>query len=232
MRMKGLGLALAWAALARSISVSMAQSNTVTNISVFLRGGGSYNLICNPLNNTNNNDITNLFHVVQDGDAIYRWNPTIQDLDPNPYDFRPPVPPGELKAWHFILQPGEAVFYLNAGHNVTQTFVGEIIHGPYTNPIPYGSIAVLGGGLYNAYGSISPVTQNITNVLAGLAPADGDQIFFWDPNTQDFAPNGPTYSAFLHSWFPSTNVVQPGIGFFYMRAAPEQSQWVRNYTVQ
>jgi hypothetical protein len=217
-------------ALAAGIGISMAQSNVVTNVSVYLMGGGNFNLICNPLNSTNN-DITNLFRfTVQDGDTIYRWNPVIQDIDATAYDFIPPHF-GDLKAWHFILQPGEAVFYLGAGVNTTQTFVGEVIQGPYTNPIPFGTIAVLGNGLFNAFGGIIPVAASLTNALAGLTPADGDQVYFWNVNIQDFDVTIPTYSAFSQTWTPSP-VLQPGIGFFYLRAGTNQAQWIRNYTVQ
>jgi hypothetical protein len=213
-------------ALVAGIGSSVAQSNSVTNVSVFLPGGGSFSLICNPLNNTNN-DIWNLFAaVVQDGDQYFRWDPRIQDLD-NPWLFWDPLNPPP----HFVLQPGEAVFYLNAGGNRTQTFVGQPIQGPYTNPIPFGTTAVLGNGLFNAYGSILPVAASVTNALAGLAPADGDQISFWDATIQDLDSTVSTYSAFSQTWTPPVTI-QPGIGFFYLRAGPSQAQWIRNTTVQ
>jgi hypothetical protein len=214
-------------ALAAGIGISIAQSNIVTNVSVYSIGGGSFNLICNPLNSTNN-DIANLFRfIVQDGDQIYRWDPRIQDLDA-PYPRGDPLNP----YWHFVLQPGEAVFYLNAGGNRTQTFVGEVIQGPYTNPVPFGGPAVRGNAMFNAYGSISPVAGSFTNALIGLTPADGDQVFFWNPYIQDFDITAPTYSAFSQTWIPSTTALNPGIGFFYLRAGANQTQWVRNFTAQ
>jgi hypothetical protein len=190
-------------------------------------GGGSFNLIANPLNNPNN-DTTNLFRFAQDGDQIYRWNSVIQDLEGNIYTY------SSIFGWtpHFILQPGEGVFYFNAGNNTTQTFVGEVVQTPYTNPIPFGTIAVRGDAAYNSYGGISPVAGSLTNALIGLTPADGDQVYFWNPIIQDFDATIPTYSAFLQTWEPSTPVLQPGIGFFYMRAGGNQSQWIRNFTAQ
>jgi len=124
------------------------------------------------------------------------------------------------------------VFYLNAGPNLrTIQFVGEVIQGPYTNPIPFGTIAVRGNGLYNAYGGISPVAGSFTNALIGLTPADGDQVYFWNTSLQDLDPTTPTYSSFSHLWNPF-RVLNPGIGFFYLGAGADQTSWVRNFTVQ
>lgn len=215
--------ALWWAAaLAAGIGISTAQS-TITNVSVMLVGGGSFNLICNPLNSTNNNSITNLFRNPSDGDQLYRWNPITQDIDGNFYG---------SSRWNLVLQPGEAVFYLNAGGaNRTQTFVGEVVQTPYTNPVPFGTMAVRGNGLYNAYGPITPFPTSLTNVLAGLPPADGDQIYFWDPFIQDLDITPVTYSAYSQSW-SSSRTLPPGIGFFYLRAGPDQAHWIRNFTAQ
>jgi hypothetical protein len=217
-----------WGAGARG-AIPVIVPEPTTNVSVMLLGGGNFNLICNPLNNTNNN-ITNLFRIASDGDMIFRWNPVIQDLD----GVGDPVYSTFGGGWGhpFVLQPGEAIFYLNAGGaNRMQRFVGEIVQTPYTNPVPFGTIAVRGNGLYNAYGSIIPVASNLTNVLAGLTPADGDTICFWNTSTQDFDPTMPVYSAFSQTWTPSRSV-QPGIGFFYLRAGPNQMQWIRNFTMQ
>jgi hypothetical protein len=228
MRTKALLCAVA---LTAGNGISIAQSNVFTNVSVRLPfGGGNYFLIANPLNNTNN-DITNLFRFASDADQIYRWNSVTQDIDGD----GEVIQYSALLGWsrHFILQPGEAVFYLNAGASQrTLQFVGEVIQGPYTNPIPFGTIAVRGNGLYNAYGGISPVAGSFTNALIGLTPADGDQVYFWNPFIQDFDITVPTYSAFSQTWTPSTTVLNPGIGFFYLRAGPDQGQWIHNSTVQ
>src|SRR5262249_49771975 len=168
-------------AFAAGTAISMAQSNVVTNVSVLLLGNANFNFICNPLLNNPNNDITNLFRSTSDEDQIYRWNPVEQNLDGAVSDG------GFSHTWspHFILQPGETIFYLNASPNRTQTFVGQPIQGPYTNPIPFRTTAVLSNGLFNAYGSILPVPASVTNALAGLPPADGDQISFFNIYTQD-----------------------------------------------
>lgn len=224
--MKTNALLLCTVAIVASVGNSIAQSN-VTNVTVTLKGSFTFNMICNPLNNTNN-DTTNLFgFVASDGDEILRWNPLIQDIDPPAYTY------SAVFGWnpHFILNPGEAVFYLGTGEDHTLRFVGEVVQTPYTNPVPFGNIAVRGDFAFNAIGSISPVSTSITNALIGLTPSDGDQISFWDVNTQDISPIIPTYSAYSHVWDPPINI-PPGIGFFYMRSGPSQTQWVRNFTAQ
>jgi hypothetical protein len=199
-------------------------------VNVPTKGGGNFNFIANPLNNANNN-ISNLFAgFAQDGDSVFRWNPTIQDLDGTIYSYS-----AFSSSWTpspFTLKPGEGVFYLNAGADKTNTFVGEVIQGSYTNPVPFGTQAVVGGGSFNAYGSSIPLGGSFTNAIVGITPRDGDSVFFWNTAIQDLDGTIPTYSAFSSSWTPSTTVLTPGNAFFYLGAGANQAQWVRTFTVQ
>jgi hypothetical protein len=222
------------AALAAGVVSSMAQSNVyslnvVGYVNVSTRGGGNFSMIANPLNNTasNGNDITNLFAVAQDGDSIFTWNPAAQDLGGTIYSFS-----SFLNAWdgHRLLRAGEAIFYLNAGANRTNTFVGEVLQGSYTNPIP--SPTVLGSGNFNAYGSSAPLGGSFTNAIVGIVPSDGDSIFTWDQTAQDLSGTIASFSSFLNAWDNPSIQVPPGIGFFYLRAGGNQNAWVRNFTVQ
>jgi hypothetical protein len=237
MKTKALSFAVAFAS---SVVVSsMAQSNSFSpNVVGFVKvptvGLARFTLICNPLNNTlnnANNNITNLFppSFAQDGDLVYRWNATIQDLDATV-----PIYSAFSKSWtpDFVLKPGEGVFYLNAGVNRTNTFMGEVIQGLYTNPIPFGAVAILGGASFNALGSSIPLGGSYTNAIVGITPNDGDQVFFWNTALQDFDPTSPVYSSFSHLWTPAFHVLDPGIGFFYLGTGPNQARWVRSFTVQ
>src|SRR5689334_13144681 len=223
MRTKSL---LCAAALAAGVATSMAQSNVyslnvVGYVNVATTGGSLFNLIANPLNNTNNS-ITNLFSVAQDGDQIYRWNAAIQDLDGTIYTYST-----FLGKWdgNFNLKPGEGVFYLNAGGNRTNTFVGEVIQGPYTNTI-------LGGGNFNMIASRAPIGLSFTNSIVGLPPSDGDQVYTWNVALQDLDGGQiGTYSTFVGKWDTTTIQVPVGIGFFYLGAGGNKT-WVRNFTVQ
>lgn len=210
----------------------MAQSNVyslnvVGYVQVPTVGGGSFTLISNPLNNTNNS-IANLFSGAQDGDQVYRWNNTIQDFDSLVYTYS-----AFSHTWDgtFTLNPGEGIFYLNAGNDATNTFVGDVIQGSYTNPVPFGSSVILGGGSFNSLGSDIPLGGSFTNGIVGITAQDGDQIYTWDPSTQDFSSTVSTYSDFSHTW--DTDItVNPGVGFFYLGAGNNQDAWTRNYTVQ
>jgi len=219
------------AALAAGVATSMAQSNVyslnvVGYVNVTTTGGGNFNLIANPLNNTNNS-ITNLFSVAQDGDQIYRWNKGVQDLDGTIYTYST-----FLAKWdgNFTLLPGESVFYLNAGGNRTNTFVGEVIQGPYTNST-LGGTTILGGGNFNMVASSAPIGGSFTNSTVGLPPSDGDQVYTWNVGAQDLDGNIATYSSFLAKWDNTAIAVAPAIGFFYLGAGGNLT-WVRNFTVQ
>jgi hypothetical protein len=222
------------AALAAGVVSTMAQSNVyslnvVGYVNVPTKGGGNFNMIANPLNNTNNLLGTLFAGFAQDGDQVYRWNVTLQDLDPTI-----PTYSSFSQTWTptMTLKPGEGVFYLNAGADKTNTFVGEVIQGSYTNPIPFGTVAVVGSGSFNGFGSSIPLGGSFTNAIVGIVPHDGDQVYFWDVNIQDLSGTIPTYSAFSTSWTPSTTVLNVGSGFFYLGAGANQAQWVRNFTVQ
>lgn len=212
----------------------MAQSNVyslnvVGYVNVSTKGGGNFNMIANPLNNANNN-ISNLFSgFAQDGDQVYRWNSTIQDLDGTIPTFN-----GPAQTWNpnLVLKPGEGVFYLNAGVDRTNTFVGEVLQGSITNPIAFGAVAVLGGGNFNSYGSTVPLGGSFTNAIVGITPNDGDQVYFWNTGIQDLDATIPTYNGPAHTWSFSTAPLNPGIAFFYLGAGGNQVVWSRNFTVQ
>jgi len=226
---------LAAAAIVAAGALStMAQSNVyslnvVGYVNVPLVGGGNFNLIANPLNNANNG-ITNLFSgTPSDNDQIYRWNAGNQDLDGTIYTYS-----AFAHAWdgNFALRPGEAVFYLNSGGNKTNTFVGDVAQGSYTNPVPLGaSAAIVGGGSFNMIGSPVPIGSSFTNAVVGIPPADNDQVYTWNTGTQDLDGNIATYSAFASAWDNTAINVNPGIGFFYLRSGGNVNPWVRNFTV-
>jgi hypothetical protein len=206
----------------------MAQSNVyslnvVGYVNVPIKGGVSFNLLANPLNNANNN-ITNLFTTAaSDGDQIFTWDASIQDLGGTIYTYSI-----ASHSWDGSrnIKPGEGFFYLGTGANVTNTFVGEVIQGSYTNPVP-----VVGGVSFNLFGSSIPLGGSFTNAVAGIVPADGDQVFTWDVNAQDLGGSIGTYSIASHTWDNPNIPVAPGNGLFYLGTGGNQV-WVRNFTVQ
>jgi hypothetical protein len=220
------------AALAAGVVSSMAQSNVyslnvVGYVNVPLKGGINFNLLGNPLNNTasNGNNITNLFTTAaSDGDQVFTWNPAIQDLGATVYTYSIAT-----HSWdgNRVMNPGEGFFYLATGSNVTNTFVGDVIQGSYTNPV-----SVLGNISFNLFASSIPIGGSHTNATVGIVSADGDQVYTWDVNIQDLSATIATYSIATHTWDNTAIAVPPGNGFFYLATGPNQTTWVRNFTVQ
>jgi hypothetical protein len=220
------------AALAAGVVSSMAQSNVyslnvVGYVNVPMKGGINFNLLGNPLNNTasNGNDITNLFTTAaSDGDQVFTWNPAIQDLGATVYTYSIAT-----HSWdgNRLMKPGEGFFYLATGNNVTNTLVGEVIQGSYTNPV-----SVQGNISFNLFASSIPIGVCITNAIPGIHTADGDQVYTWDVNLQDLGSIIATYSVACTCWDNPCVQVPPGYGFFYLATGPNQPVWVRSFTVQ
>jgi hypothetical protein len=232
------------AALAAGVATSMAQSNVyslnvVGYVNKALTGGFSYNMIANPLNNTavNGNNITNLFKLPagHDGDQIIRWDSVNAGFQGDTY-----VWDEASSQWlkngatlgGFVLNVGEGVFYINQNANMTNTFVGDVIQGPFTNNLS-------GGFAYNAVGSSAPLGGNFTNSIGGLNPIpvaghDGDQIAFWDIPGATLSGNSVVYDEAGSQWVGTpNNNLNIGIaeGFFYINQGANLT-WVRNFTVQ
>jgi hypothetical protein len=216
------------AIIAAGAASSQAQSNVyslnvVGYVNTVVEGGGSYNLLCNPLNNTTANYNTNLFTgaIQQDGANILKW-------DVNTFDFQTTVPTYGTFAnkWDIAvpLPVGEGFFYVNPGNTFTNTFVGEVVQGAFARP-------VVGSGSYNAIGSSAPIGGSFTNALGGLAPTDGDNVLAWDVVAFDFQTTVPTYGTFLNKWDITSLNVGVGAGLFYVRQGADAT-WTRNFTVQ
>lgn len=216
-------LLIAAAALAVGLVTSQAQNvysqNVVGYVNVPLVGGGSYNLIANPLNNANNN-LTNLFPTASDGDSILTWNVAAFD-----FDGTIPAYSTFVNAWNanVLLKPGQGFFYVNNGGNRTNTFVGEVIQGSYSNYIA-------GSGSYNCLGSSAPLGGSFTNAIVGFTPADGDSVLKWDVAAFDFSGTIPAYSTFVNAWNTTALNIGVGEGFFYVRNGGNVN-WLRDFTV-
>jgi hypothetical protein len=122
-----------------------------------------------------------------------------------------------------VIPPGVG-FFVIAGADFTNTFVGEVLQGTLTNSVP-----LVGGGSYIALASMVPVGGSLTNVLAGYTPAPFDQVNLWDVPTQDFSTTIPTFIG--GQWTPDVNF-PVGDGFFLIRSSSTTTTWIRNFTVQ
>jgi len=100
------------------------------------------------------------------------------------------------------------------------------VQGSYTNPVP-----ILGAGSFNSIASSVPIGGSFTNATVGITPRDGDEVLSWNVGIQDLDGTIATYSTFSSTWSTTAINVNPGIGFFYVGAGPNQNPWVRNFTV-
>ena len=151
--MRTKSLLAAAAITAAGLASSLAQSNVyslnvVGYVNTVVEGGGTYSLLCNPLNNQNNN-LTNVFSTAagaqQPSSQILTW-------DVVNFDFDVLQPAFVAGAWtaNVGLPPGKGFFYVNNGSTFTNTFVGEVVQGSFTN-------LIVGSGSYNCIGSSAPI---------------------------------------------------------------------------
>lgn len=219
-------LFLAAAITAAGLASSMAQSNVyslnvVGYVNVVLTAG-SYNMIANPLNNTspNGNSLSNLFQAPVAGnfDQVLTWKAADNDFD----YVTQPIYGGGVWDKNVDLPPGKGFFYVSASlTDKTNTFVGEVVQGSFTNPIIAGS--------YNLIGSSAPIGGNHTNAIDGLAAVNFDQILGWKAVDNDFDyVTQPIFGGGV--WDKQLNV-PVGAGFFYVSAALADRNWVRTFNV-
>ena len=216
------------AIIAAGAASSQAQSNVyslnvVGYVNTVVEGGGTYSLLANPLNNTSagGNNSTNLFSTSagaqQDTAQILTW-------DVVSFDFTALQPSFGGGVWtaNVPLPVGTGFFYVNPGNTFTNTFVGEVVQGSFTN-------FITGSGSYNSIGSSVPVAGSFTNAISGLVPSDTDQVLAWDKVSFDFQAVQPSFGGGV--WTTTALQIGVGEGLFYVNTGADKN-WVRNFTVQ
>jgi hypothetical protein len=148
-------------ALAFSASAAVS-SNIVGYVKLNLATG--YNLVANPLNNTNTdgNTIGSLFGTVDC--SVSRWTGagfTTSDI----------VVGAGVIGDNFVLAPGEAVF-VNVTAPASVTLVGEALIGTQSTPVAPGN---------NFVASKIPLSGTFTSL--GLIPSDGATVSTWTGTT-------------------------------------------------
>jgi hypothetical protein len=176
--------------------------------------------LANPLNNTGGNTLVNLFQNGKgpaDFDQVLTW-------DVATFDFNTIQPSFGAGAWsqNVNLPVGMAFFYANNNNDFTNTFVGEVVQGSFTNFLS-------GSGSYNMIGSSAPLGGSFTNAIAGTQPQNFDQILKWDKAIFDFDSTQPSFGG--GAWSTTALVISAGEGFFYVNNNTDMN-WVRNFTVQ
>jgi hypothetical protein len=176
-----------------------------------------FNLVSNPLNNTepNGNTIGNLFASMPDGTQVYRFTGSgfvSSTKDELAGGFDP------VSERNQTLMPGQGVFVKNnGGANQTVTFVGEVPQGNLVVNIPAG---------FSIVSSPVPQAGKVTPDL-GYAPGNGDQLYFWNKTSQKYSVH--TYDATFGEFDVALPTLDVGEAFFVRKNAA--GTWTRNFSV-
>jgi len=190
--------------LAAGLATSLAQSNVYSlNVVGYVNKPltAGFNLIANPLNN-GTNSLSSLFPSAGFGDTVFTYNPAGGTFTSSLY----------LGSWdpNLVIAPGQGFWY-GANAAMTNTFVGEVMQGSLTNPIPLG---------FSLKSSQVPQADTLGNL--NFPAGFGDTVFF-------FRGGAFFSSLYLGSWDPDLTV---GIGEGFWIGANAAANWVRNFTVQ
>jgi hypothetical protein len=218
MRTKTLLAAAAF--VAAGIATSMAQSNVYSlNVVGYVNKSFqqfAFAMVSNPLKGTTDN-LSTIIPTAPDGTAVYTWNVALQDLNAT----IPTYVTGTGWTPDAAIAPGQG-FFVAAGDNFTNTFVGEVRQGA-------DAISLVGGLAFEAIGSVPAIGGSVSTVLANYPATDGDALFFWNVGTQDIDATIPTFVVGT-GWVPYANI--PGAEGFFLSRQGGPVTWNRNFTVQ
>ena len=187
------------AALAAGALTSMAQGNVyslniVGYVNVPITTG--FNLIANPLDN-GTNDLNSLFPSAGFGDTAYLY--VNGNFTSSQY----------FGGWtpDLTVTPGVGVFY-QSGANFTNTFVGNVMTGNLTNPVPAG---------FSIKSSQVPQADTLENL--GFPANFGDTVYYYR--------NGQYVSSqFFGSWTPDLTL---GVGEAFWAQVGANVNWTRTF---
>jgi len=166
-----------------------------------------FSMIANPLN-APTNTIPVLFAGVPDGTTIYKFDGTTFSV--NALDL------GEWGNPAQTLVPGEGAFILNStAAAFTVTFVGEVMQGALSNPLPAN---------FSIKSSQVPQTGALDTVL-GFPAVDGDVIYQFNSTTQAYV----LHALDLGEWGGGVPTPAVGESFFVKKGAA--GNWTRTFSV-
>lgn len=221
MKTKALILAAAFAAAGVATSSAQVYSvNAVGYVNVSLPSG--FSLVANPLNaGAGNNTVAKLFSnitpsvpgnskvfVFDNATGLFK---TIT-FSPLSQTWNPPADAA------IEITPGNGVFFQNPTANaLTVTFVGEVMQGALSNPLPLGfSIKA------------NQVPQAGKPDDFGFPGSPNDKIFRFIPSTGVY--NTFTFSPLSQSWNPTLPSIPVGEAFYVFRAT-SAGTWSRTFNV-
>jgi hypothetical protein len=176
--------------------------NSVGYVNMNLPAG--FSLISNPLDAASNT-LSALVPNVPFGTTVFQWNETTSNFDSSIF----------LGSWtvDLTMEPGAGAF-IQLGAATTLTFVGEVMQGSLSNPIPAG---------YSIRSSQVPQEGALSSDL-GFPASFGDTVFLFNRTTQGY----DSY-IFLGTWQPSEPNVTVGESFFVSKGAA--GSWNRTFSV-
>jgi hypothetical protein len=213
-------LVLAAAALTAGLLTASAQNvysvNIVGYVNRPIQGNANYSLVANPLNAATNTYDGVLRGALPPGWTVLRWNGS-SFVSASRTSFGSGWSPSTAGTNSF--GPGEAVFILApaAAPAVTNTFVGEVMVGSFTNTLP--------GGVLSLIGNIIADGGSVTNL--NFAPPAGSTLLKWKEDGIG-GYTSFTRTTFGSTWSPSVPTIDVGQGVFVNPVSTYN--WVRVFT--
>jgi hypothetical protein len=225
MRTKALLLAAAFAAAGVATSVAQVYSvNAVGYVNVSLVPG--FNLVSNPLDaGAGNNTVAKLLNNIQGG-VPPQTKAFVFDVATGQFATPASFFGAPINAWsptasaNLEIAPGNGLFVFNPTANpLTLTFVGQVMQGNLSNPLPQGfSIKA------------NQVPQAAKPDAVGLVGTAGDKIFRFNKATQAYFTPSSFFGAPINAWSPATPTIDVGEAFFMFRAT-SAGTWSRSFSV-
>ncbi len=161
--------------------------------------------------------VTNLLgQQVPAGTLVNVWDPVAQT-------YRPENKIGT--AWFpgtNRLFPGRG-FWIKIPNNAPSNSYAVYLMGevPDKNTLPTNTATVLPG--FNAIANPYPTSMRFTNSVVAKSGVAGDIAIFWNPNNQTY---GGQENRIGSTWFPGTNMLIPGQGFWYKSIRSTNFTWI------
>lgn len=168
-----------------------------------------FSLVANPLR-APNNSVAELFGGWPDGTTLHKFDTRLFRLTENSVRGGKWTNPGE----QFV--PGEGAIFFNPTQDYRhQTFVGEVLQGNLSMPIPAG---------FSLRGSLVPQPGQLREDLR-FPVADGDVIHLFDRDKQQYV----LYPWSQGKWQSGTPVLSVGEAFWVAKTSP--ANWTRSFVV-
>jgi hypothetical protein len=200
---------LSVACIATAVAQTVYSVNAVGYVNVTLAPG--FSLIANPLDGEDNT-IPVLFAAVPKNTVIYKFNAETGAFIPNVKN----VITGNWGDPAMTLVPGEGAFVKipDSSEPVTVTFVGEVMQGSLSLPLPAG---------FSIASSQVPQADNLDNL--GFPAVKQDIVYKWDG--AGYAPY--SVNVITGAWNPEVPMVEVAEAFFVKKAAA--INWDREFSV-